>query len=268
MVGIAIVLGLLIWWAVSTPDLPRIGEETNPTPVPMWEFASTDLVKITVSNEFMTTSVEREPDGMAWRVTAPTPGEADALRLYSMADQIANMTSKILEGVNLRDFGLAAPQAKVVLELQDGTSVSFNIGDENPSRTDYYVQIEGDARVHMVPSSYVAGLLDMLNNPPYPATPEPPPSPIETSTPEVPGATIEASPEGTEVPTATEETEATQNPTGTPEPTEETGATEEPTGTLEPTQEVEATEATESSTETPGPTEETEATESPTETSS
>ena len=179
LVGIVALLVLFVIFVM--PELnppPETG--VQPTLALLWEFAGEDLVSISVTKGFQTTTVERT--GMTWRVVAPSPGDADILRVYNLADQVAMMRSRILKG-NLADFGLMEPQAEVTLGLSDETTVSFIIGDQNPNRTDYYVRKENDPDIHLVAASAIDGLLDMVDNPPYPATPVPPPSPVQTAMP-------------------------------------------------------------------------------------
>jgi hypothetical protein len=179
LVGIVALLVLFVIFAM--PNLnPPPESGVQPTLALLWPFASEDLVSISITKGFQTTTVERS--GMTWRVVAPSPGDADILRVYNVADQVSMMRSRILKG-DLADFGLTEPQAEVTLGLSDGTTVSFTVGDQNPNHTDYYVQKEDDPEVHLVAASSIDGLLGMVDNPPYPATPVPPPSPVQIETP-------------------------------------------------------------------------------------
>jgi hypothetical protein len=186
LVGIVALLVLFVIFAM--PNLnPPPESGVQPTLALLWPFASEDLVSISITKGFQTTTVERS--GMTWRVVAPSPGDADILRVYNVADQVAMMRSRVLKG-DLATFGLVEPQAKVTLGLSDEKTVSFTIGDQNPNRTDYYVQKEDDPEVHLVAASSIDGLLGMVDNPPYPATPVPPPSPVQTEMPqEIPAET-------------------------------------------------------------------------------
>ncbi|MBN1978521.1 MAG: DUF4340 domain-containing protein [Anaerolineae bacterium] len=223
MGGIAVLVIAFSIWIVPLLQKPP-ESSAQPTSTPLWDFSSSDLVSITVVKGLQTTTVERS--GMAWQVVAPMPGEADIIRLYNLADAIANMVStRALDSADLVVFGLDEPAATVTLGLQNGTTLTLEIGDQNPSLTDYYVQKEGDPRIHLVASTYIAGLLDLVDNPPYPATAAPPPSPVETPTPgESPVETPAA--EGEEA-TGTATTAPTEKATETATP----APTEEPTGT-------------------------------------
>jgi hypothetical protein len=191
LVGVVALLVLFVIFVM--PNLnPPPEPDIQPTLALMWAFDSEDLVNISITKGFQTTTVARS--GMTWRVVEPSPGDADILRVYDVADQVAMMRSRILKG-DLADFGLTEPQAEVTLGLSDGDTVSFTIGDQNPNHTDYYVRKENDPDIHLVAASSLNGLLDMVENPPYPATPVPPPSPVQTETPEIPAETETPTPE-------------------------------------------------------------------------
>ena len=191
LVGIVALLVLFVVFVMPNLEPPP-ETSVQPTLALLWPFASEDLVSISITRGIQTTTVERT--GMTWRVVEPSPGDADILRVYNVADQVAMMRSRILTG-DLVTFGLTEPQAEVTLGLSDGDTVSFTIGDQNPSRTDYYVRKENDPDIHLVAASSISELLDMLDNPPYPATPVPPPSPVQTETPEAPAETETSTPE-------------------------------------------------------------------------
>jgi hypothetical protein len=225
LLGVAVLVIAFSIWIVPLLEKPPEGG-AQPTFAPLWEFDSSDLVRITVVKGLQTTTIERS--GMAWQVVAPAPGEADIIRLYNLADTIANMAStRALDSADLVVFGLDEPTATVTLGLQDGTTLTLEIGDQNPSLTNYYVQKEGDSRVHLVAASTIGGLLDLADNPPYPATPTPLPSVVET-----PEASPEVTPTVSITETVTPEPSSTVTPTTSAEtktPTPEVGAIGTPT---------------------------------------
>ncbi len=78
----------------------------------------------------------------------------------------------------LDEFGLAQPQARVVIQAYTGT-VTLLIGDATPTGNDYYVQREGDPTVYVVSKYLVDRVLEWVETPPY----KPTPTPTATSTP-------------------------------------------------------------------------------------
>jgi len=220
--GVAVLLAAFAIWIVPLLGKPAESDNVQPTPIAFFEFGGGDIVRISVTKGFLMTTVERT--GAEWRVTAPTPSEANNERLNDLVFRIAGMRSTlVLEGVDPADFGLAEPTAEVTIGLKDGTTVSLTIGDENPGATGRYVRVQGDARVHLVSGEYVNGLIELVDNPPYPATPVPPPSPVETPT---PGESPEGTPGAEETTTPAAEVTTTPEASTTETPTSES---EEPT---------------------------------------
>ena len=216
LAGVAVLLAAFAIWVVPQLGEPSQGDGDQPATVIFFKFSGEDVVRISVTHGFLMAVVERS--GLEWRVVEPTASIADSVRLDALADSVSRMRSvNTLEGVTPADFGLSEGAAQVKLELVDGTSVIFSIGDQNPGGTSRYVQRPGDSRIHIVPSEYVDGLLELTSNPPYPPTPAPPPSPIETPLPETdesltPEAEDDSTAEVEESPTP----EAEESPTPTP----------------------------------------------------
>ena len=74
----------------------------------------------------------------------------------------------------LAPYGLQEPEMQATLVLTDGTTITLNVGVENPRRTGRYVQKVGDPLVYLVPTGDLDGLFRLLAEPPYPPTPTPP----------------------------------------------------------------------------------------------
>lgn len=184
LVGIAAALAAYIFLVEAKREPPPEQQEgTSPTPAPLWALKADDLIEITVARGEQTTTVVRS-DG-EWLVTAPEESEADGARVDGVAFQVVNMesTRALADVGDLADFGLEEPEIRVTLVLSDATTVNLAIGDENPRHTARYVQKEGDPLVYLVFTSSVNGLIELVDNPPYPPTPVPTPSPVETLTP-------------------------------------------------------------------------------------
>nr|HID14655.1 DUF4340 domain-containing protein [Anaerolineae bacterium] len=216
LVGICAALAAYIF-LVEAKREPPPESGVRPTPAPLWEFGGGDVAEITVTKGEQTTAVKRDDGG--WRMTAPEESEADAGRLDGVANRVASMksTRAMADVSNLADFGLQEPEVQVTLVLSDGTTINLAVGAENPRRTVRYVQKEGDPLVYLVSTGDLEGLLRLVDEPPYPPTPTPPPSPLETPTAEPSPAptetpTVESSPTPAETPTPT----ATPQPRPTP----------------------------------------------------
>ena len=72
LVGIVVLLVLFVIFVLPNLEPPP-EPDVQPTLALLWPFDSEDLVSISITKGFQTTTVERS--GMAWRVVAPTPGD-------------------------------------------------------------------------------------------------------------------------------------------------------------------------------------------------
>lgn len=182
LIGILALLAAYIF-LVEAKREPPLEEAAVPTPAPLWEFGSDDLVKITATRRGETSSIERSDEG--WRMTAPKEkeGETDSARVDSMVSQVANIkfTRAMADVSDPADFGLQEPDMQVTLVFSDGTVINLDIGDKNPRHTDYYMQKEGDPLVYLVPINVVDGLLRLAWQPSYylPPAPTSVPSPVD-----------------------------------------------------------------------------------------
>jgi len=179
LVGFAALLAAYIF-LVEVKREPPPEEGDMPTPAPLWEFEGGDLMEIVVTRGEQTVAVERSGDG--WRMTAPEAGEADSGRLSGLALQAAAIksTRALADVGDLSAYGLEEPEVQATLVLSDGTTINLNIGAENPRHNARYVQVEGDTQVYLITPGDVDGLLRLIDEPPYPPTPMPPLSPVET----------------------------------------------------------------------------------------
>ncbi len=181
LLGILILLAAYVF-LVEVKREPPPEEDALPTPAPLWEFSGRDVIGITVTRGERRTAVERAGD--EWRMTAPTVGQADSARLDGLVYGIASIkfTRAIADVGDLAAFGLQEPEMRVTLVLSDRTTINVGIGVENPRHTDRYVQKEGDALVYLVSIGELDRFFRLVDEPPYPPTPTPLPSPLEVPT--------------------------------------------------------------------------------------
>lgn len=179
LVGVLAALAAYIFLFEAKREPPP-EQDAPPTPAPLWEFKGSAIAAITVTRGEQTTAVEGSE--RVWRMIAPEEGEADSGRLNGLVYQIAMIQStRAMAGIDdLANFGLDEPEVRATLVLTDGTAINLAIGAENPRHTARYVHKAGDPLVYLVNVSDVDGLLRLLDEPPYPPTPTPPPNLLET----------------------------------------------------------------------------------------
>ena len=131
----------------------------------------------------------------SWSVKQPFEAAADQGMVEAAVSQITTMrVLDTLPDIDLDVVGLKVPEYKLAVTFADGER-NVSIGVITPTGTGYYV-LTPDAKVVIVSSSAVEGLLNLLKSPPYLETLTP--SPTATETP------IEATPEpATATPTTT-----------------------------------------------------------------
>jgi hypothetical protein len=142
-------------------------------------------------------------DGV-WRVTKPEPGEAIQSSVEEAASQI--LALQYLDSLDLpnADVGLDAPSYTITVGFSSGNFVIALVGDETPTGNGYYVRKEtGPALV--VGKYGLLALINMLDFPPYVASPTPAASetPAETATPTLAPTNTPDPAAETPVPTAT-----------------------------------------------------------------
>ena len=154
---------------------PPPEEGALPTPAPLWEFNGSDVAGVTVTRAGQTTAVELAGE-REWHMLKPAEGVADSARLNGFAYAVSMVRfSRAVAGVtDLAPYGLQEPEMQATLVLTNGTTITLNVGTENPRRTARYVQKVGDPLVYLVPTGDLDGLFRLLDEPPYPPTPTPP----------------------------------------------------------------------------------------------
>ncbi len=149
----------------------------------------------------------------AWVVKAPTAGPADQASAEAAATQVGAL--RVLATVELGPdvIGLDKPAYTITITFGSGKSHKVLVGSVNPIQSGYYVQM--DAGPNQVVDKFgLDALLNMVTNPPYPATATPAASATPTAspvtqatetppTPASPGQTASSTPQTAQVPATT-----------------------------------------------------------------
>lgn len=175
----------------------------TPTPGPLTTLKLEDVQSIEVVQGDKKITVQRTDDG--WEIAGETPQKADKGAVEQAIRRLVNLRPfRTLAGVQDLDvFGLKEPQWIIKLIPKEGEPTVYHVGDQNPRKTDRYVQRPGDTAVYLVSTYSVESVRDWLDHPPLPPTP----TPKATTTPAGTGT-----PEGTATPGATMTPEATATP--------------------------------------------------------
>lgn len=192
---IVLLLGSYLYYQSQQEPAP----EPTPTPssiptpetVSLVQSATIDQVtELDIWNlkEATQTTYIREATG-AWSQTVPTATVVLSPTLNAQVTGLINLVSTQTLPANknpLSAYGLDAPSYKVVLTTQnrdDGPTLNtILIGNPNPTGDSYYVQKEGDDRVHVTSKWVIDNMINLAAHPPIPPTPFPTPLPILTNT--------------------------------------------------------------------------------------
>ena len=196
----AVLLVFAVWWTQFRPETGATAE-TTPTPEPLWEVQASQIVGLRIEDLSGGTAVEiRRTESGEWQVLEPADRRVAADRVGQAVSwlEVPRPRSTVAGQGNLADFGLAEPQTRVTMTLDDGSILTLEIGAETPTGTTTYARAPDSGDI-LVMSKYgldeVLGLLDELLATPTPmvtttateAPPTPAPVPSATSAPPVTG---------------------------------------------------------------------------------
>ena len=136
--------------------------------------------------------------GNLWELILPFGGVADQGLVEAAATQISSLRSiQEISQIPLNELGLEKPAYVITIGFVDGKKHTLEIGDQTPSASGYYVQVDKDKTI-IIEGSGIDGLLGLLASPPYRETPTP--SPTASPSPSTPTT---ATAQGTLVPADT-----------------------------------------------------------------
>lgn len=142
-----------------------------------------------------TVKVARNADNL-WALELPFTVEADQGLSEAAATQVT--TLRILDKIEADPgiFGFDNPSYIITIEFADGIKHVLEVGDITPTRSGYYVRVDGD-KMLITSLNGIDALLQLVTSPPYLNTPTPsplPPTETPVSTPEASGASTPEAP--------------------------------------------------------------------------
>jgi len=154
-----------IWPQINPAD--EVEDETPAAPeyVKLIDRSTEDLLELTVSymsEEFVAVKekVMEKPEGSnterevtRWKLTNRNDFRVDASKLSTAASNFCVITSsKVVEeyASDLSQYGFGSPNAaRATGRFADGSVVTLEIGDKNPTNDAYYIRKEGDSAVYL-----------------------------------------------------------------------------------------------------------------------
>lgn len=159
------------------------GPEPLPTPTPgepapervrLIEATIDDVTRLDITRHEDGTHVSYSRDQVGeWMRTVPTTTVVLSTTMNLQVSALINTSSSrnLPPDLNpLSAYGLETPAYDIVVAIR-GENEQINrhtlyVGDKTPTGTEYYVQREGDDRVHLVPFGPIEGMINLVDLPP------------------------------------------------------------------------------------------------------
>lgn len=185
-----LLVGYTYYQNQQEPEPTPVATLAAPTPEQFAVFAGASIDQIrglqVDQPEEAKTAVFSRDDRKNWFQTVPT---ATQILSNTMEMQVTGLLSlrtaqSFAADVNpAAAYGLDTPAYIISLRAQreDGATVVYKllVGDQTPTGSGFYIQKEGDPRVHIVNIGSIQNMIALLDNPPLPL---PIPTPVITTT--------------------------------------------------------------------------------------
>jgi len=120
-----------------------------------------DIAKLEVKKKDGDDVVLNRAGASSWKITSPKPLVADQDSVSTILYNLSPMDGATLiddKAADLKQFGLAEPEAQISATGKDGTTHTILVGDETPTGDAAYVMVSGDSKVYSVPKNTKANL--------------------------------------------------------------------------------------------------------------
>jgi hypothetical protein len=112
-----------------------------------------DISKLEVKKKDGDDVVLNRAGASRWKITSPKPLVADQESVSTILYNLSPMDGATLiedKTADLKQFGLAEPEAQVSATVKDGKTQTILVGDETPTGDAAYVMLSGDSKVYSV----------------------------------------------------------------------------------------------------------------------
>ncbi len=126
-----------------------------------------DISKLEVKKKSGDDVVLTRTGAANWKITSPKSLVADQSSVSTILYNLAPMDGATLideKPADLKQFGLAEPEAQVSATEKDGKTQTILFGDETPTGDSAYVMVSGESKVYSVPKNTKTNLDKSLND--------------------------------------------------------------------------------------------------------
>jgi Domain of unknown function (DUF4340) len=158
---LAALAATLYWSNHRKPASDTVTAAPSATNAKVISLTQDDISKLEVKKKDGDDVVLNRAGASNWKITSPKPLVADQDSVSTILYNLSPMDGATLieeKPADLKQFGLAEPEAQVTATGKDGKTHTVLVGDETPTGDSAYVMVSGDSKVYSVPKNTKANL--------------------------------------------------------------------------------------------------------------
>jgi hypothetical protein len=158
---LAALAGTLYWSNHRKPASDSVSASPSASNAKVISLTQDDISKLEVKKKSGDDIVLNRTGPSSWKITSPKPLVADQGTVSSLLYNMSPMDGATLideKASDLKQFGLAEPEATVSATAKDGKTQTVLVGDETPTGDSAYVMVSGEAKVYSVPKNTKSNL--------------------------------------------------------------------------------------------------------------
>jgi len=148
--------GTLYWSNHRKPANDSVNASPSTTNAKVIALTQDDISKLEVKKKDGDDVVLSRAGTSAWKITSPKPLVADQESVSTILYNLSPMDGATLiveKPSDLKQFGLAEPEAQVSATEKDGKTQTILLGDGTPTGDSAYVMVSGESKVYSVPKN-------------------------------------------------------------------------------------------------------------------
>jgi hypothetical protein len=160
-VVLAALAATLYWSNHRKPASDSVSASPSAANAKVISLTQDDISKLEVKKKDGDVVVLNRAGASNWKITSPKSLVADQAIVSTILYNLSPMDGATLiddKATDLKQFGLAEPEAQVSATGKDGKTQTILIGDETPTGDAAYVMLSGESKVYSVPKNTKANL--------------------------------------------------------------------------------------------------------------
>ena len=148
--------GTLYWSNRRKPASDSVNASPSTTNAKVISLTQDDISKLEIKKKDGDDVVLNRAGASNWKITSPKTLVADQESVSTILYNLSPMDGATLiddKAADLKQFGLAEPEAQVSATGKDGKTQTILVGDETPTGDSAYVMVSGDSKVYSVPKN-------------------------------------------------------------------------------------------------------------------